>query len=330
VIGIVLGLCLGSKLYVPGITFLLVGAFLLFIVWNAGNGLDTASADSHLGAGQTRLQWTAGAALITGSVSGVFYLASFLPHYALGWWGGIADLLHYYKDIMWYENSVATATHPYASRWWSWPLMLRPVAYWQNFPLHGKVALIWGGGNPLTWWAVIPAILITGVRAIQRPSLARIFIMVGFFAYYLIWVPIGRILFLYHYLPSVYIGYLALGAILADSWNGEAEAWESFALLLSIVPVLTIGMGHVASEYRLVAGNVLLTVGLPLAVALLMAYTFLNIRGLRADRFVFFAFLSLAIGLFIYYLPVWLGTPITRTGYYARMWFQGPGLQNWI
>jgi dolichyl-phosphate-mannose--protein O-mannosyl transferase len=275
-------------------------------------------------------RWTAGAAMLMGSVSAMLYLASFLPHYALGWWGGIADLLHYYKDVMWYENSVATATHPYASPWWSWPLMLRPVAYWQNFPVHGKVALIWGGGNPLTWWAVVPAMMITGVRAVERPNLARIFMVAGFFAYYLIWVPIERILFLYHYLPSVYIGYLALAAILADMWNGETETWESFAVLLSIVPVLMLGVGHIASEYRLIYGQPQLLVGLTLAMALLLCYLVLTLRHSRADRFVFTAFLTIAIGLFIYYLPIWLGTPISRTGFYARMWLQGPGLPNWI
>jgi dolichyl-phosphate-mannose--protein O-mannosyl transferase len=231
---------------------------------------------------------------------------------------------------MWYENSVASATHPYASPWWSWPLMLRPVAYWQNFPAHGKVALLWGGGNPLTWWAVVPAMMITGVRAMERPSLVRIFMVTGFFAYYLIWVPISRILFLYHYLPSVYIGYLALAAILADMWHGKAETWESLALLLSMMPVMILGVGHIASEYRLVSDQAQMAVGLTLAAMLLVSYMALITRRSRADRFAFAAFLSVAIALFIYYLPVWLGIPINRTGYYARMWLQGPGLQNWI
>jgi len=250
VIGMVLGLCLGSKLYVPAITFLLVSAFLLFTLWRIAETADAAASRSSVGAEPVRFRWIAGAALITGSVSGIFYLASFLPHYALGWWGGIADLLHYYKDVMWYENSVAGATHPYASPWWSWPPMLRPVAYWQNFPTHGNVALIWGGGNPLTWWAVVPAMAVTGVRAVERPNFARVFMVIGFLAYYLIWIPIGRILFLYHYLPSLYIGYLALAAILADMWDGQAEMWESFALLLSMMPVLIVGMNTVWSRAR--------------------------------------------------------------------------------
>lgn len=208
--------------------------------------------------------------------------------------------------------------------------MLRPVAYWQNFPVHGNVALIWGGGNPLTWWAVVPAVMITGIRAMERPTLVRSFIVTGFFAYYLIWIPIGRILFLYHYLPSVYIGYLALAAILADMWHGEAETWESFAILLSIMPVLIVGVGHIAGEYQLVSGEQQVVIGLLIAAVLLISYVLLISCRLRADRFVYVAFLSVAVILFVYYLPIWLGIPISRTGYYARMWFQGPGLRNWI
>jgi hypothetical protein len=330
VIGTVLGLCLGSKLYVPGVTFLLVSGFLLLILWHTATAFDGSKDRARNKARLQRFQWTAGAGLIVGSVSAIFYLASFAPHYVLGWWGGIGDLLHYYKDVMWYENSVASATHPYASPWWSWPLMLRPVAYWQNFPTHGKVALIWGAGNPLTWWAVVPAMMITAVRTMERPNLTRVFLVTGFFAYYVIWIPIGRILFLYHYLPSLYLGYLALAAILADLWHGESEIWESFALLLSLMPVLILGVAHIVSEYRLVSIHAQLIVGVPLAVALLVLYSLLVMRHSRADRFVLAAFLLIAIVLFIYYLPIWLGTPISRTGYYARMWLQGPGLPDWI
>ena len=68
------------------------------------------------------------------TVTAIFYLSTFLVHYLLGWWGGIYDLFDYYKQIVWYENSVSTATHPYSSKWYTWPMMLRPVAYWQHFP----------------------------------------------------------------------------------------------------------------------------------------------------------------------------------------------------
>ncbi len=333
-LGIALGLCLGAKLYVPGITFLLVIGFVGFTLWRP-----QSSAEQQLDSPECslvrrmRIRRTLGGLIMTGAIATIFYIGSFTPHYALGWWGGIADLFHYYKDVMWYENSVSTATHPYASPWWSWPLMLRPVAYWQNFPPKGNiVATIWGAGNPLTWWAVIPAMSITAVRALERPTVTRSFLVIGFLAYFVIWIPIGRILFLYHYLPSVYLGYLALGLILSDLWSGSAEPWEGFALLLTIFPVILIGLGHMATEYKpqFLSPGLRPAAGIPVAALVAIGYFVVLKDDRRAMRLVASLFLITAFIIFLYYLPIWLGTPISRTGYYARMWFEGPGLRNWI
>ncbi|MGH7915825.1 MAG: phospholipid carrier-dependent glycosyltransferase [Candidatus Binataceae bacterium] len=332
--GIALGLCLGSKLYVPGITFLLVFGFMAFTLWRSELGI-AALSDSQ------RIRRLIGAALLIGSVSAFLYLAAFLPKYYLGWWGGMADLFHYYKQVIWYENSVAGATHPYSSPWWSWPLMLRPVAYWENFPKIGDVATIWGAGNPLTWWAVIPAITITAVRALERQKITRTFLVVGYLAYLVIWIPITRILFLYHYMPSVYIGYLALGGIMAEMWTGDAELWEALALMVPLLVVYVVGVGHIASTLApgwLPARTAIFHVtinprelaGIPLVAIVVFTYIALLHRPRAANRFLFVAFVVTAVALFLFYLPIWLGTPIPRIGYYARMWFEGPGLHNWI
>jgi len=322
--GIALGLCLGSKLYVPAVTFLLVAGFVAFTLLRPSS--ETAASSDSLA-----IRRAFGGLLVIGSISTIFYILSFLPHFYLGWWRGIEDLFQYYKGIVWYENSVSTATHPYQSPWWSWPMMLRPVAYWQNFPLHGDVSTIWGAGNPLTWWAVIPAMTIMAVRVTEHPNVARAFMVIGYLAYLIMWAPISRLLFLYHYMPAVYIGYLALGGILAEFWNGEGEFWESFALLLTLSFALILGIGHIAvvlkpaiipEQWRAWAG-----VGpvIVLAVAYLVA-----VRFHCAYRFSFYVMVTFALVAFIYFLPVWLGIPITRSGYYARMWLQGPGLRNWI
>lgn len=330
--GVALGLCLGSKLYVPGITFLLVGGFILFTLFRPQAGAPAGDIWNGEGENSLRLRWTIGAALTLGSISTIFYLATFTPHYALGWWGGIADLFHYYGRVIWYEKSVSTATHPYASPWWSWPLMLRPVAYWQNFPPHGDVATIWGAGNPLTWWAIMPAIAIIAVRAMERPNITYAFIVIGFLAYFVIWIPITRILFLYHYMPSAYIGYLALGGVLAGFINEGSETWESLAILLTLYPVLTIGLSHMAKTYKVawIPARMYPFVGVVPAAAILIPYALYIRRPRIQGGIVAGVFLTAAVALFIYYLPVWLGLPIPRDGYYARMWFEGPGLRNWI
>ncbi len=57
----------------------------------------------------------------------------------------------------------------------------------------------------------------------------RIFMLSGYLAYLLMWVWIGRTLFLYHYMPAVYLGFLALAAVLAECWYGGAEMWFEHA-----------------------------------------------------------------------------------------------------
>ncbi|HYR79665.1 MAG TPA: hypothetical protein VEO55_06640, partial [Candidatus Dormibacteraeota bacterium] len=257
-----------------------------------------------------------GAIAIVGSVAAIAYLGAFLPHYWLGWWGGISDLGKYYADVVWYEKSVASATHPYASPWWSWPLMLRPVAYWQNFPKTGNVATIWGGGNPLLWWGALTAITITAVNAIERPSLARSFLVIGYLGYIVIWIWIGRTLFLYHYMGSIYLGYIALAAVLTEFFNERAEPWEHLAILLTMAPAFILGLGPLT--------------GTICFAAIFVAYLMLLTSTDYAGRFVAGVFVGAALILFVYYFPIWVGIPMDRTGYYARMWLQESGLRSWI
>ncbi len=384
-LGIALGLCLGSKLYIPAVTFLLVAGFVLYVVaktYPLPAPTEPATETSAPVSATTPLlswiycgfdglpylalalvillynhafvrwialamlainllylllkmswvtgppQWLmrvgegarepkrAGAMLLLGATAAIVYLAVFLPHYWLHWWGGISDLAQYYVDIRWYEDSVSSATHPYASPWWSWPLMLRPIAYWQDFPKTGNVSTIWGGGNPLLWWGALTAMTITAVQAIERPSLARSFLVFGYLGYIVIWVWIGRTLFLYHYMASVYIGYIALAIVLAQCFEGKAETWEHIALLFTMVPMFMLGLGALWG---------MISIGL-----VAMSYALVATRTEYAGRFVAGLFVVSALVLFVYYFPVWTGMPIDRTGYYARMWLQGSGLQSWI
>jgi Gpi18-like mannosyltransferase len=383
-IGLVLGLCLASKFYIPAITFLLVMGFILYVLakdrpaaapteskankrqspaptainsfdWTWTEIVFTALICIVLGLllflfGETsgraflivfavlavrgaEIFWrnrsssmpslasvlepmSVGAVLLVGSVAAIAYLAVFFPHYWLGWWGGISDLFSYYKDIVWYEKSVSSATHPYSSPWWSWPLMLRPIAYWQNFPKTGDVQTVWGGGNPVLWWGALTAITITTVQAFERPSLTRSFLVIGYLSYLLIWAWIGRTLFLYHYMASVYFGYLALAILLAECFKERAEPWEHLALLMTMTPVFFLGMP--------------LKWGWITFIIVIAGYGFSLLKTRYAGRYVGGVFVVVALVLFVYYFPIWVGMPISRDGYYARMWLQAAGLRSWI
>ena len=56
----------------------------------------------------------------------------------------------------------------------------------------------------------------------------------------------------------------------------------------------------------------------------------LLLRTSYAGRYVAGVFVLVALVLFVYYFPIWVGMPISRDGYYARMWLQAGGLRSWI
>ncbi|HUO06296.1 MAG TPA: phospholipid carrier-dependent glycosyltransferase [Candidatus Binataceae bacterium] len=309
-IGVALGLCVGAKLYIPAITFLLVTSFLAYVI--------VYGTDAKNGP----LPWNSprviGAAAIVGGVAGFMYLATFFPHYYWGWWGGIQDLFTYlFHEVPDYEKSVTAPTHPYSSPWWSWPLMLRPVAFWQKFPEKGDVRTIWGGGNPLLWWGALSAMTITAVQAVERPNLTRWFLVSGYIGYIVIWIPIARTTFLYHYLPALYLAELALAMVLANFIQERAEPWEHIAVLLTLIPACLLGMS--------------LTWGIIWCVLIAAGYIYCLLATQYPGRYTAAVYVAGAVILFFYFLPIWMGWPISHDGYYARMWLQtGYSVRNWI
>ena len=114
---------------------------------------------------------------------------------------------------MYRANERLTASHPYASTWYSWPLMMRPIFYWtQN---TSRIYLI---GNPLVWWAStagVIALLLTVVlsrfRAVPRTPL---FLLSAWLANILPFVGITRVMFLYHYFTALIWAILMLAYII--------------------------------------------------------------------------------------------------------------------
>ena len=181
-IGISLGLCLGSKFLLPGVTFLLVTAFLLLSLVLMPTRLYAVNTASRA---NLRRQ-IAGAFILISSISASVYLMLFIPHFILGWWGGIGSLYHSYRAVIWLQRQAARAADPHASPWWSWPLMLRTFSYRHRTRANGWVTTVWAGGDPILWWAASAAIVIMAVRTVLRPTLLRAFLVIGYLSYWVV------------------------------------------------------------------------------------------------------------------------------------------------
>lgn len=64
------------------------------------------------------------------------------------------------QHAMYEYHSKLEATHPWQSSWYEWPTMIRPMYYYCQTLRDGMKEGISAFGNPLVWWAGIPALIL--------------------------------------------------------------------------------------------------------------------------------------------------------------------------
>ncbi len=128
------------------------------------------------------------------------YMLTYVPYFSLG--HNLRDFIALQKSMYQFHASL-TASHPYQSAWWSWPLLLRPIwyEYYEAAPqvYRGILAI----GNPIIWWAGLLAFVLVAIRAVRHRALPETFLLAGFAISYVQYAFITRALFLYHFLPAV-------------------------------------------------------------------------------------------------------------------------------
>jgi dolichyl-phosphate-mannose-protein mannosyltransferase len=146
------------------------------------------------------------------------YMLSYLPFFMLG------HDLNTFKQLqqqMWWYHTGLKATHDYASPWWSWPLNLYPVWYFVDY-VGDRTANIFASGNPIFFWSGLIALILCFIDVFQsfvkdkhhhlKKAYESLFITVlGYSTFILPWALSPRIMFLYHYSPSIPFLSLALG-----------------------------------------------------------------------------------------------------------------------
>lgn len=138
----------------------------------------------------------------------------------------------------WHFHQTLTATHPYASRWWSWLYLARPVWYEYN-DRDGVVRGIIALGNPILWWASIPALLASAWLIVRRKAPELLLPLLAFFATYVPWWVIGRTQFQYYLTPSVPFLMIILAWWLHHGLAHSYHRVRQASLTLIILAVLT-------------------------------------------------------------------------------------------
>jgi len=127
------------------------------------------------------------------------------------------------------------AGHPAASPWWSWPLDLKPVWFYGHSFDDRLIAVIYNGGNPVLFWAGIPAIVFAVLQAWRRRSPALVLVAAAFAFQYLPWTRIERATFQYHYLTAVMFAMIAVAYFVDEGLRSWRQRSLAIGFLVAVV-----------------------------------------------------------------------------------------------
>ncbi|TAK33041.1 MAG: phospholipid carrier-dependent glycosyltransferase [Chloroflexota bacterium] len=149
------------------------------------------------------------------AIPAALYVASYGQFFLMG--HDLSQFVELQRQMWWYHTNLV-ATHDYASRWWTWPLLGRPVWFYVD-RTDTTIANIYNLGNPLIWWPILPALVYLAYRYLRNATWASAVILMGYLIQWLPWEASPRIMFFYHMLPSLPFGVLALASSLQQLWG---------------------------------------------------------------------------------------------------------------
>ncbi|QAY67407.1 hypothetical protein [Paenibacillus protaetiae] len=164
---------------------------------------------------------------------------------------------------MYQYHSGLTATHPYASWWWEWPFMKRPVWYFSGRSIMpaGEVSTISAFGNPVLWWGGIFAVIGAIYFSLKRKDSRMYIVWIAYLSQYVPWMLVPRVTFLYHYfamVPFMIISIVYMMKLLDEKWPQWkpvrnlyiAAAVVMFILFYPVLSGMTVSQNYVTYVLR--------------------------------------------------------------------------------
>lgn len=204
---------------------------LLEIVWQKRHPIDLI----------TRVRRGLICNLICGLIYGIIipfatYGLIWQPHLRLTGW----RLGSLHSALFTFHQQMSAGGHPACARWYTWPLMIRPFAYWYQ-ENGGQVYTVNNIGNPMLWWlssAAIALIFLESIRQLKNSltqasapaSNANAFytigpyLLVSYGANWLPWLLVSRCTFIYLYMPAAAFSFMALAWLLSE-WLHSPTGW---------------------------------------------------------------------------------------------------------
>lgn len=215
----------------------------------------------------------------------ILYASMWIPDLNLNSRHAEYGFIGMHKQMSGYHGkTIGADVHPYCSKWYTWPILKRPISYYFNkknekqpdgefkkivrdVHLFGNPALYWMGVAALVWVIIMwlySALVWVRLGVIHQNLMVYSFITFGFLANFLPWMLVSRCTFFYHYQSASVFKFLALAWVTSELFKAKALYFKGMAAVIVL----------------------------------------------------------LVISAFIYWLPINLGLPIESSSYYSKMWFR--------
>lgn len=118
----------------------------------------------------------------------------------------LGDVYNQGYNLFTYHSNEMTP-HPYSSKWYIWPLALKPMLYVYDDVSKTSIYLM---GNYVIVYVSVLALIMTAYWAFRYRDKASLIVLVSWLSLFIPYAFIGRTMFLYHYLPASIFAMLAI------------------------------------------------------------------------------------------------------------------------
>jgi Gpi18-like mannosyltransferase/predicted membrane-bound dolichyl-phosphate-mannose-protein mannosyltransferase len=181
-------------------------------------------------------------------VGGTVYVLAYIPYFKLG--HSFGDLVGLQQQMFGYHYDLK-ATHPYGSKWWQWPFILRPISYfyhdWRTGaatqdPTACCVAEIIAIPNPAVWWLGLVSVPFAAWLAFRERNKGAALLVTAYLLQWLPWAASPRVAFEYHFFPNLAVICLSNAILLQRVWHyGQARAGDLARAGRAAWPQLAVG-----------------------------------------------------------------------------------------
>jgi len=269
----------------------------------------------------------------------IYYTAISIHFKILKHAGGLKEFIGLNQSML-YSHS-RPLTHPYSSKWFTWPVMARPVSYLYSPLSNNFVQNVTLVGNPFVWWLSSLGILVFAILILNnkvsclRNKKSPAFpgggiILLGYIISYLPFMSISRCLFLYHYLTAIIFAIIGT-ALLLDKFilpqdREIPSPIPSIITFIAGLPVIAIisravYLWHLPKEIPFLISSFFI-----IFASLFSLFLYFKIKNIyRIPHLWLCALFLILLSGFFTLLPLSYGLPIKQKTFDFYMW-----IRSWI